>query len=114
MPELTVFDVFRVNRALEGRLADGDTVQVVAADEIDRSYWVVTDTELLVLTGDDISARVPLERGELTLDASSDRVDVRVRDTGPAGQILLASFRKHNKLTQHLQKVLAEPPAPTS
>jgi hypothetical protein len=108
MPETSVFDAYRANRALEGRLAEGDSLQVVASDDVTRNYWCLTKRELVVLTGEAIVARLPLERLHGEIRSTSSGVEVRVTDT-KGGPMLIASFRRANKLTTKLATFLPGP-----
>src|SRR5690348_5201381 len=106
MPEVSVFDAYRASRALEGHLADGDSLQVVASDDVTRNYWCLTKQDLIVLKGNEIVARVPLERVHGEVRSTSNGTEVRVTDT-KGGPVLIASFRRANKLTNQLAALLA-------
>ena len=106
-----MFDAYRANRALAGHLAEGDALQVVASDDVTRNYWCVTKQDLIVLQADRILGRVPLERLHGEVRSTPSGTEVRVTDT-KGGPVLIASFRRANKLTRHLADLLA--PGPTA
>ena len=103
-----MFDAYRASRALEGHLADGDALQVIASDDVTRNYWCVTKQDLIVLNGDTIAARLPLARMHGEVRTTSSGTEVRVSDA-KGGAVLIASFRRANKLTKHLSAMLAGP-----
>ena len=103
-----MFDAYRASRALEGHLADGDALQVLASDDVSRNYWCLTKQDLIVLKGDAIVGRVPLERLHGEVRSTSNGIEVRVTDT-KGGRVLIASFRRANKLTKQLAALLAGP-----
>ena len=103
-----MFDAYRASRALEGHLADGDALQVLASDDVTRNYWCLTKQDLIVLQGDTIVARLPLERMHGEVRSSHGGTEVRVTDT-KGGPVLIASFRRANKLTKQLAAMLAGP-----
>lgn len=100
-----MFDAYRASRALEGHLADGDALQVLATDDVTRNYWCVTKQDLIVLKGDTIVSRIPLERMHGEVRSMPGGTEVRVTDT-KGGPVLIASFRRANKLTKHLATML--------
>jgi hypothetical protein len=106
MPETSVFDAYRANRALQGHLADGDALQALAGDDVTRNYWCLTQRELVVLKGDTIVARLPLERMHGEVRSTPNGTEVRVTDT-KGGPVLIASFRRANKLTTKLAAMLS-------
>lgn len=100
-----MFDAYRASRALEGKLADGDALQVVAADDVTRNYWCLTKQELVVLDGDVIVARVAFDRMQGEVHSAATGTEVRVGDA-TGGPVLIASFRRANKLTAQLGTML--------
>lgn len=100
-----MFDAYRASRALEGHLADGDALQMLASDDVTRNYWCLTKQDLIVLQGDAIVARLPLERMQGEVRTTASGTDVRVSD-GKGGQLLIASFRRPNKVTRQLASIL--------
>ena len=104
-----MFDARRANRALAGHLAEGDALQVVASDDVTRNYWCLTKQDLVVLHGDRIVGRVPLERLHGEVRSAPSGTEVRVTDT-KGGSVLIASFRRANKLTKRLAALLAAGP----
>ena len=102
-----MFDAYRASRALEGQLADGDALQVVAADDVTRSYWCLTKQELVVLDGDVIVARIAFDRMHGEVRTAPSGTEVRVSD-GKGGPVLIASFRRANKLTAQLSTMLRD------
>ena len=100
-----MFDAYRASRALEGKLADGDALQVVAADDVTRNYWCLTKQELVVLDGDVIAARIVLRQMQGEVRSGAAGTEVRVSDA-KGGPVLIASFRRANKLTAQLATML--------
>ena len=109
MPETSVFDAYRASRALAGHLADGDELQAVASDDVTRHYWCLTKQELVVLKGDQIVGRLPFERMHGEVRSTSSGTEVRVTDT-KGGPVLIASFRRANKVTKQLAAMLGRSP----
>jgi hypothetical protein len=107
MPEVSVFDAYRASRALEGQLADGDALQVVATDDVTRNYWCLTKQELVVLKDDKIVSRVALERLQGEVRDTANGTEVRVTDA-TGGAVLIAGFRRANKLTAQLAAMLQD------
>src|SRR3954454_1375631 len=107
MPEANVFDAYRANKALEGQLRPGDSLQVLAVDDVTGDYWVVTGQEVVVLSGGDIKTRFDLDtlKGEVT--TTSAGVEVRLRDATTGG-LSIAAFRRHNKVTERLKAQLGD------
>ena len=102
-----MFDAYRANKALEGQLRPGDSLQVVAVDDVTGDYWVVTGHEVIVLAGSEIKAR--FELGELHGEVSETAtgVELRVRDA-TTGSLSIASFRRPNRVTQRLSSHLGD------
>ena len=100
-----MFDAYRASRALEGHLADGDALQLLASDDVTRNYWCLTKQDLIVLNGDTIVARVPLERMHGEVRSTPSGIEARVTD-GKGGPLLIASFRRPNKVTKQLASML--------
>jgi len=100
-----VFDAYRANKALEGHLHPGDSLQVVAVDDVTGDYWVVTGQEVIVVSDAEIRSRFDLEglRGEVTENPAG--VEVRLRDA-TTGALSIAAFRRPNRLTQRLSAQL--------
>ena len=105
-----MFDAYRANRALEGHLAEGDSLQVAASDDVTGNFWCLTNQDLVVLNGDSIVARVPLERMHGEVRSMPSGTEARITDT-KGGPVLIASFRRPNKLTKALAALLAGPTA---
>ena len=101
-----MFTAQRASRALEGHLAEGDSLQVVASDDVTRNHWCLTEQDLIVLDGDSIVARLPLERMHGEVRSTPSGVEVRLTDT-KGGPVLIASFRRANKLTKQIAALLA-------
>lgn len=102
-----MFDAYRASRALEGHLADGDALQMVASDDVTRNYWCVTKQDLIVVAGDAIVARLPLERLHGQVRSTANGTEVRVTDN-KGGPVLIASFRRPNKVTKQIAALLAD------
>lgn len=102
-----MFDAYRASRALEGKLAAGDSLQTVATDDVTRSYWCLTKSELVVVKDDAIVSRVAFERLHGEIRDTPNGTEVRVTDT-KGGPMLIASFRRANKLTAQLAAMLAD------
>lgn len=102
-----VFDSYRAGRALEGRLADDDVIRQVARDAVTRGYWVLTRRELIVMKGDDISVRIPLDRLQGHLRDGAGGIDVRLQAAGDPG-VVIGTFARPNKLTSRLLEVLRD------
>ena len=102
-----MFDAYRANKALEGHLRPGDSLQLVAVDDVTGDYWVVTGEELIVLADGEIRSRFDLDglRGEVT--TSSTGVEVRLRNT-TTGELSLAAFRRPNRVTERLTALLEQ------
>jgi hypothetical protein len=107
LPEVSVFDAYRASRALEGQLADGDALQVVATDDVSRNSWCLTKQELVVLDGDVIVSRIAFDRMHGEVRPAATGTEVRVRDA-KGGPVLIASFRRANTLTSRLVAILAD------
>lgn len=101
-----MFDAYRASRALEGKLADGDSLRTVATDDVTRSYWCLTSSELVVVKDEAIVSRIALERLHGEIRDTPNGTEVRVTDT-KGGPMLIASFRRANKLTAQLASMLA-------
>ena len=52
-----MFDAYRANKALEGQLRPGDSLQIVAVDDVTGDYWVVTRLEVILLSDGEIKSR---------------------------------------------------------
>lgn len=101
-----MFDAYRASRALKPHLADDDTIELVASDDITSDYWVLTSRELVILRGDVITTRLPLEHGAVAARSSAGGLELRVRDTRGGAPLLIASFRRANKLTTRITEVM--------
>ena len=101
-----MFDAYRASRALKPHLAADDAIEFVASDDITSDYWVLTHRELIILRGDTIATRLPLDNGAVALRPSAGGVEVRVRDTRGGAPTLIASFRRANKLTDRITEVM--------
>ena len=110
MPEVSVFDAYRANKALEGQLRPGDSLQVVAVDDVTGDYWVITAHEVIVLADGEIKARFELEQLHGEVSERPSGVEVRLRDT-TTGELNIASFRRANRVTQRLSTHLGDTPA---
>jgi hypothetical protein len=102
-----VFNASRARRALEGHLADGDALEVLASDDVTRNHWCLTKQDLVVLKGDAVIGRLPLERMHGEVRSTASGTEVRVTDT-KGGPVLIASFRRANKLTKRLAALLGD------
>lgn len=105
-----MFNAYRARRALENHLANGDALQVLASDDVTGNSWCMTKQDLVVLKGDAVIARLPLERMHGEVRSTAGGTEVRVTDT-KGGPVLIASFRRPNKLTRQLATMLAAPEA---
>lgn len=97
-----MFDAYRASRALKPHLAADDEIELVASDDITSDYWVLTRQELVVLRGDTISRRLPLEHGAVSVRTTGGGVELRVRDTRGGAPLAIASFRRANKFTDRI------------
>src|SRR3954451_22570359 len=109
MPEASVFDAYRANKALEGHLRPGDNLQVVAVDDVTGDYWVVTGQEVIVLSDGDIRSRFDLDQLQGEVSETAAGVEVRLRDS--AGGLSIAAFRRPNRVTERLSAQLNDPTA---
>jgi hypothetical protein len=108
LPEASVFDAYRANKALEGQLRPGDSLQVLAVDDVTGDYWVVTGHEVVVIADGEIRSRFELEalQGEVT--STKTGVEVRLRDSA-TGALSIASFRRANRVTERLSAQFDNP-----
>src|SRR3954471_20182827 len=104
MPEANMFDAYRANKALEGQLRPGDSLQAVAVDDVTGDYWVVTGHEVVVLSGGEIRTRFELDTLKGEVSTTSAGVEVRLRNT--TGELSIAAFRRSNKVTERLSAQL--------
>jgi len=104
-----VFDAYRANKALEGQLRPGDSLKVVAVDEVTGDYWVITCYELIVLAGSEIKARFELTQVHGAVSETPAGVEVRLRDA-TTGALSIAAFRRPNRVTQRLSEQLGNAP----
>ena len=104
-----MFDAYRANKALEGHLRPGDTLQVVAVDDVTGDYWVITGHEVIVLAGGEIKARFELDQLQGEVSETSTGVEVRLRDA-TTGDLSIAAFRRPNRVTQRLSTELGNAP----
>ena len=105
MPEANVFDAYRANKALEGQLRPGDSLQVVAVDDVSGDYWVITGQEVVVISGGDIKARFDLDSLQGDVSTTPNGVEVRLRNT-VTGALSIAAFRRPNRVTEKLAALL--------
>jgi hypothetical protein len=105
VPEASVFDAYRANKALEGQLRPGDSLQVVAVDDVTGDYWVVTGEEVIVLGDGEIRSRLDLDtlQGEVSQTAAG--LEVRLRNA-ITGALSIAAFRRPNRVTERLSAEL--------
>jgi hypothetical protein len=105
MPEVSVFDAHRIRQALRGQLADGETVEALACDDATKDYWVVTTSDLVVMSGDTITFRLALDRlaAEGTTDAAG--TTLRIQDRA-ANKFVIGTFRKPNRVTERILGLL--------
>ena len=104
-----MFDAYRANKALEGQLRPGDSLQVVAVDDVTGDYWVITGHEVIVLAGAEIKARFELEHVRGEVSRTPNGVEVRLRDT-KTGALSIAAFRRTNRVTERLSEQLGNAP----
>jgi hypothetical protein len=109
MPDVTVFDVYRIRQALRGHLADGDRVSTTACDDVTRHYWALTTQELIVLSGDTIVHRFAVDTLAGDGETNDSATTLRVRDPA-TGAVVIGTFRKPNELTRTVLERLG--PAP--
>ncbi|MDQ1696097.1 MAG: hypothetical protein QOJ03_1450 [Frankiaceae bacterium] len=97
-----MFDAFRARRAIEGHLQAGEEVEAIAIDDATGDYVVMTTSHLVVLKGDTITSRIPLDRiqGETTSTEATGST-LRIHDTS-TGKVVIATFRRRNKLIEML------------
>ena len=100
-----MFDAYRANKALEGQLRPGDSLQVLAVDDVTGDYWVVTCHEVVILTDGAIKARFELDAIHGEVSETPAGVEVRLRDA-TTGALSIASFRRPNRVTQRLSAQL--------
>jgi hypothetical protein len=105
MPEASVFDAYRANKALEGRLRPGDSLQLVAVDDVTGDYWVITGQEVIVLGDGEIKSRFDLEQLQGDVSETATGVEVRLRDATTGG-LSIAAFRRANRVTERLSAQL--------
>lgn len=102
-----MFDAYRANKALEGQLRPGDSLQAVAVDDVTGDYWVVTGQEVVVISGGDIRTRFDLEVLNGEVSTTSAGVEVRLRNM-TTGDLSIGAFRRPNKVTERLKAQLAD------
>ena len=105
-----MFDAYRANKALEGQLRPGDSLQVVAVDDVTGDYWVITHHEVIIVAGGQIRSRFELDQVHGDVAETSTGVEVRLREAG-SGALSIASFRRPNRVTQRLSTQLNDGPA---
>ena len=100
-----MFDAYRANKALEGQLRPGDSLQLVAVDDVTGDYWVLTGEELIVLADGQIRTRFDLDdlNGEVATTPAGVEVRLRGRSTT---ELSIAAFRRPNKVTERLAALL--------
>jgi len=102
-----MFDAYRANKALEGQLRPGDSLQAVAVDDVTGDYWVVTGHEVVVLSGGEIRTRFELDALKGEVSTTSAGVEVRLRNM-TTGELSIAAFRRSNKVTERLSAHLGD------
>jgi hypothetical protein len=110
MPEASVFDAYRANKALQGQLRPGDSLQVVAVDDVTGDYWVVTGQEVVVLADGEIKSRFDLDGLEGEVTETPTGVEVRLR-AAITGALSIAAFRRANRVTERLASHLGSAPS---
>jgi len=105
MPEANVFDAYRANKALEGQLRPGDSLQVVAIDEVSGDYWAITAQELVIIAAGAIKTRFDLDTLQGEVSTTPSGVEVRLRTAG-TGELNIAAFRRPNRVTERLAALL--------
>jgi hypothetical protein len=107
MPEANVFDAYRANKALEGHLRPGDSLQIVAVDDVTGDYWVVTGLEVIAIAAGEIRSRFDLDTLQGEVSTTANGVEVRLRDA-TTGALSLAAFRRPNRVTDRLSALLGD------
>jgi len=102
-----VFDAYRANKALDGQLRPGDSLQVVAVDDVTGDYWVVTGLEVIVVADGEIRSRFDLDRLQGEVSSTATGVEVRLRDPA-TGTLSLAAFRRSNRVTERLAALVGK------
>ena len=100
-----MFDAYRANKALEGRLRPGDKLEVVGVDDITGDYWVLTGQELVVVSAGELKWRIDLDNVKGEVSTTPAGVEVRLRDAA-TGELNIAAFRRSNRLTDRLSALL--------
>ena len=107
MPEANVFDAYRANKALDGQLRPGDSLQVVAVDDVTGDCWVVTGLEVIVVADGEIRSRFDLDKLQGEVSQTAAGVEVRLR-APVTGTLSIAAFRRPNRVTERLAAALGK------
>jgi len=100
-----VFDAYRANKALNGHLRPGDSLQLVAVDDVTGDYWVITGLEVIAIADGEIRSRFDLDKLQGEVSTTATGVEVRLRDRA-TGALSLAAFRRANRVTERLADLL--------
>lgn len=86
-------------------------MRAAARDELGRDHWVVTDREVIRVTGRSIAERILLSDAIGAVSQQAAGVTVRVHSRRDVDTHMLTSFRKPNAVTRALAERFAQPSA---